>query len=491
MDKDISQLTATGQMEYVYILVWGCNEFSRCLYELLQGTRVRVVAFIDDEQTGFTHFCGQAVHDPQTLNSKEEWAMLPVVIAVDHFMLFKRPVLRFKSISQFKEKIQTIQKQYHPKQALLHPAALVDFLPLTFRNKVILFGLQGSGNVMFMHIFQAIYKKYFLFFFTRYKRNYFFESMCREYMHLVQQVVSDCLHGQGGYDAHAVAWKIGTSHYNCRFDDNILASLYTLSTREQFASFVAMYHQMPSQAYLNKLYAMQFNVYFVMRNPLDVILSGINKSAGINADDFSIDENQFRCIAKWVIDQLQQWQPLVATMPVLRYEHLLAQPVQTIKKIMRDLRLLPSARWAKKIWRQLGFKQLPQAFKKHFWKGGTGKWEQYFKAEHLLFLKHCGIEALLEKYHYPEVLQRFRALTATLVAPKELAMPRSGCYQDERYDTMTFLKEQNGERHCVQSGDFYVVCQDADKRQALKTAFENAYIQCVLRAGAHPDYRLV
>jgi hypothetical protein len=481
------------------IIIWGCNEFAQQLHTLLNNTIFHVIGFIDDSHRATT-FCGLPAWTPSDFINNTVLQTIPMVIATSHTMLFRHPIPRAKDIANFKEKIQEIIHDYGIQNPLLHPAALSDDLPISYRNKIILFGLQGSGNVIFHHVFQAIYKKYLLLFLPMNRMAYFFETMCREYMHITRQVVSDVIHFNGGYRVHAISWKIGTSHFNFQMQKHSPPiSIYTFSTREHITAFGTIYHQIPSIEYLQKLQTKRYKTFFIMRNPLDIILSGLNKSAGVHSDNTTLDDIQFRCISRWVIDQLTAWHDTLPHLIVLTYESLLAQPVATIKKMMKLTIFWSSSRVAKNIWKKLGFQQLPNTFKQHFWQGGSDKWEQYFNNNHLLFLQSHGIENILEKYQYQDVLTKFRARLAA-ISPEEqsqhydsealLNIPRS-YYRDEHFDTWQFLQETEGKENCLRSGAMYVVCKEAALRETITSMLDNHYLNNIVLAGAYPEDRVI
>lgn len=412
------------------VLIWGCNRFAKTLLKHLKNSPIEVMGFISENK--LSSFCGKPVFTPNQLPNSE----LPIIVSTEHYVLFSRPILRNKNILEFTSKLLEITHDFQIKNPLYHPAALIDFIDLKFKNKVILFGMQGSGNVVFVNILQSLYKMFFPFFVLRASSVAFFELMCREYMNLIHGHINHFIHLEGGHEVRAVAWKIGSSHFNFRFGDE-QSQLYSFMTREHLFSFVSMYHQIPSLTYLQKLKRQKFNLFFVLRNPLDIIVSGINKSGGIKNE--KMDREIFKCVSRWVIDQLNEWYPLIHQLETLRYENLLKEPIATIKSLMKKTGLVPLRFIAKKIWRKHAFKQLPHAFKHHFWSGGIGKWENYFTDEHLSYLKTYGIEAVLEKYNYPDILQRFKEKTKQLGPCMLEDFPRC-FYRDEKYDTFTFFK---------------------------------------------------
>lgn len=450
------------------VLIWGCHAFSEALFLNLRASNIKVVGFIAEDRR--SDFCGLHVFSPDHIPNEQ----IPIIVATEHYLFLKRPILRLKNITEFKAKILEISNDYQIKNPLLHPAALVDFLDFNFK-KVILFGMQGSGNVIFVNLLQSLYKLFFPFLVTRSSSTLFFEIMCREYMNLTQQVVSDLVHLQDGHDVRAVAWKMGTSHFNFKIAAQE-AQLYSFATREHLFSFVSMYHQIPSLPYLQKLKRQKFKLFFVLRNPLDMILSGINKGGGILDDQ--IDLELFKCVSRWVIDQLNAWHPLMAELDILRYEDLIESPISTIKFLMKKIGILPLGFIAKKIWRKHAFKQLPHAFKQHFWKGGVGKWQQYFTEEHLRYLKAYGIERVLEKYEYLDALDKFKNL-----GDYQLEDYPRNYYRDEHYDTFKFLQQVNDPTHCYSNGQVHLVCKDQEVTEGLLKKMDTLYFKKIVRAG--------
>jgi len=468
------------------ILIWGWNDFSRKLIHFLSDTTIHVKGIIIEN--GENLATPLNTYHPEEIRDNPSLTNLPIIIAIPHIMIFGLPVLRIKYMQQFKEKIQEIKKEYQLPNQLLHPAALVDFLSLNFKKKIILFGLQGSGNVIFNHLIHDIQKYFFPFFAWRNKKSLFFELLCREYMQLTYQVVTEAIHLQDGFDIRAVTWKVGTSHFNCKLSHHD-ASVYDFTTREHIALTAPLYHQLPSQSFIEKLIESQFKLFFVARNPLDLLLSGLNKSHAVDPQARSIDNELFEATALWITDQLRAWAPQLPSFQILKYEELIENPIPTICTLMKKLNV-PSIKWlARKLWRHHGFKQLPNTFKSHFWKGGTGKWEDYFSTDHLLFLKACGIEEILSHYDYPKILSRFQQLTADVSSEKlaalqaQIARRHRCCYGDETIDTFEFLIKQHGAPRCRQKKSFIFMSYNHEARECLEKIFDNPYLEAINQAG--------
>jgi hypothetical protein len=287
-------------------------------------------------------------------------------------------------------------------------------------------------------------------------------------------------------------WKIGTTVI--RFTaENVKGHIYAFSTRDHITHRAYGYHTIASMSYIEKLKSQKFFLYFLIRNPLDMMVSLIKKQN--NSEH--IDTALIYSVSRNVIGQLNYWVPYLSKLDVLRYENLINNPIQKILNIMTKLKIKPSKSIATHIWDQVGFKQLPSAPKNHFTGGGAGKWEKYFKNEHLSYLKNLGIENLLEKYGYLDVLERFRILYSSIPQGEcetNTDDPRYTTARitlDEHQDTLQFLQPRQGPENCVECGSLYIQSNNPELLNKIKNAFENEYIQKIMLAGAHPDYRLV
>ncbi len=163
------------------------------------------------------------------------------------------------------------------------------------------------------------------------------------------------------------------------------------------------------------------------------------------------------------------------------------------------MRLLPFGLLARKIWRQFAYKQLPLSFSNHFWKGGTGKWEKYFKPAHLLYLQQYGIEDVLQAYGYSDELARFKMLVAAIPGEAVAAFTQEqraaipvvkNYYRDEQYATATFLRDTNGDANCVELDEMTIVATDDATRANVSEVLNNPYLKTIIAAGAQRDNRL-
>lgn len=477
------------------LLIWGCNEFSSHLCKLLEASNANIVAFIDNN-TDNAEFCGKPVYDLQQFKTNKALDQIPIVIATQHNMNSGIPSVDFESIRQFKIKLIEIVNEHKINNPLLHPAAMADFIDYDYPNRIIAFGTQGAGNTIYNHIFIKLNEAYHRKFKTRNDDAHFIETMCYEYEQCIKQIISDTIYSMGGHNIMSGPWKISTTIIEfIAGKDKIY--IHAFPTRDHITHRAYGYHTIPSMGYIDKLKLNQFILYFLIRNPLDIIVSRLNKHNSINKTTSHIDPAVFCYISRRVIDQLDYWTPNLSRLEVLRYEDLMINPIQNISNIMTQLTLKPSKSLAKTIWDQLGFKQLPHAPKKHFTGGGTGKWEKYFKNEHLSYLKKHGMEKVLEKYGYHDELERFRNLCSSISQDEwegqtyDHHYTLDSCTLDEDQNTFQYLQAIYGKDNCIECGNLYISSKNPDLLAKAKRAFENEYVQKIVLAGSHPAHRLV
>lgn len=487
-------------MDNKTIFIWGCNAFSEQLCEILKNSRCKILGFVEKNRKD--DFCKLPVYAPTEIKNNPEYLSIPIVVASPHVMSAGLPGIDFESIYQFKKLLQEISCEHQIKNHLLHASALIDMVDLDFSNKIVSFGLPGSGNVVFSRICEAIVAEFQTEFLTRDKKSLFFERVCFEYQHIIQQVMPDFLHAQQGTGFNMATWKFGTSHAFCPIEDDTI-TIFTLQTRNYVIGPVCNYHSVPSKESLEKLQRQKFKLFFNIRNPLDVILSCINKYGCIDPATKQINMKNFGINCHRLVGLYTKWLPFYSYLNILSYDLLIQNPEHEIESLMKYLNLKPTKGAAKKIWDNLGFKTLNAAPKDHFWKGGSNKWEEYFKDEHLSFLKEMtNIEEILERYHYQEVLERFRERTrhiSTALWQKNCsgdeieAMSQKSyeLYGNENDDTLQYLQRYYGDDKCIKTSDLIVAGNNLSIVKRIHEMLDNRYLNQIVSAGSLREYRVV
>lgn len=468
------------------VFIWGCNPFSLNLYHLLTRNNVNVIAFIENNYP-HSSYCNKPVYKPEAFKTKSEYSSIPIVIAATHSMGFTGLIVNFESIRQFKLKFTEIITDHQIHNPLLHPAALLDVSNCTYPKKIIAFGIQGSGNTIYNHIFIKLIEAHGRKFKTLNVDAHFFEKLCYEYEQCLKQTLSDIIYTAGGRDIMIAPWNIGTSAAAFVYE-NKKSNLFTLPTNDHVTHRAYGYHNIPSVNTLEKVLARKFKLFLMSRNPLDIILSILKKRKGIDKNK-QINFDLFCVISHKVVNELTHWSSYFSHLERLRYEDLMQNPVQQITNVMRKLGIRPSVSTAKKLWAQLGFKQLPQAPKNNFNGGGSGKWEQHFKSEHLAYLHVLGIQSVLELYGYAEALEKFREKIRGL-SPHELQVKlMADNYAqvlptlDKHEYALAHLSSVHAEGGFGENGCFYVGSDNPELVSKMRVMLDNEYVRKLVGAG--------
>lgn len=493
------------------ILVWGCNDFSKCLMSVLRGSRVNVRAFIDNAEN--TLFCGKPVMRPSSVKADAGFNDLSIIIASSYNVSNDTPSSDSESIRQFKITLQEIIVTYKLKNRLLHPCALVDFVDMPNNMKIITYGLQGSGNTIYNNIMRqlrmnplelksplvkGVARLITSVFSNRVNANKFFEPLCYEYNQIVHQVICDAIYQAGGTQIHGAPFKTGTSHFSCLTDDQCSLNVFSFPTRDYMFASSYGYHKLPTLNTLERLKMHQCNVFFIMRNPLDMILSVLNKAAAIDENTKAMNQRFFVNHALPMMDQLKRWHSMRHKANVLYYENLLKDPIKQILSLasMIGLSLTPAA--AKEIWGSVSFRRLPGATKDNFWQGGSGKWEQYFNEEHLALFKHHGMEELLEMYGYHDALLAFQEKTKylSLEFQKEVSSRFMIDYVGYPFgfdddNTISLMKHLYGDGRYVELDHVIMGSESVNFLKKIEGVFNSNFIKAISLCGSHPDYRVV
>lgn len=473
------------------IVIWGCNEFSEYLH-LLFEKNIDMAAFIDVDTTA-KQFCGKPVYDPETFKSMSAFKDVPVLLATPHHVSLKGPSIDFESIHQFKKLLNIIINRYKIKNPVIHPSALIDIISSPFPNKVLAFGLQGSGNTLYNHILIKLIDQY-----PRQFRNFdiisnFFEAVSYEYQQCILQVIGDVISACGIENYHVVPWKIGMTKINFYHSQGEgETQIFSFATRSHITHKSYGYHEIPSHSYLSKLIKLQFKLFFIIRNPLDIIVSIIKKRYAYDANTKNIDNQKFCLISKITIEQLKLWLPYLSLMPNLKYEDVITNPIKQIMSLMKMLNLRPSLKVANNIWKEVGFKQLPNAPENHFKGGGSNKWEKFFTYTQLRYLQSQDIESVLRDYGYLNCLQQFRKILdsqsgkETSFDMPEIHFSPNCCTIDELQETSAYLEAMLG-KDCLEcSGPLLIASKNKKLLEKTKQLIDNDYIHKLVLAGHYP-----
>ncbi|GIL00711.1 MAG: hypothetical protein BroJett030_06100 [Alphaproteobacteria bacterium] len=157
----------------------------------------------------------------------------------------------------------------------------------------------------------------------------------------------------------------------------------------------------PPDARLRELFdRLGYTWFFAIRHPLDTIASIAAKA--MRPPELAIANDRWlETRQKSVYDFLA----MVAAVPeryrdgLVRYEELIAQPVDTIRRIARYLGMPVSSTTAREIWEQTGFKALTPAGEEHLYQPGKPK-HHYFTRKMLSRMEETGYRELCNSLGY-------------------------------------------------------------------------------------------
>jgi len=483
---DVFKSYLPGTAQKIRIAIWGFNDFAIKLYENIYP-HIDVAAFIAENGINYKECRILSLKEFQadaTLSS------LPIVIAAPHELENGLPIINFETLRQFKLILCDLLKTLNQTNELLHPSALIDFLPLKFPKKIVSFGFYGSGNTIYNHLLLEISKLG-----SRAVKPTFWEILCSEYAQGIHHSFSDILYSHGGHYHHIAPWKFGMSLAHCMMGE-VRLDIAAFPTRDHITHRAYGYHQIPSLTQLGLLREAEFNCFFVIRNPLDMLLSLLNKSDAIEKDTRKIDEKVFIRASYFLTRQLSAWTGYLDYLAILRYEDLIENPSQQIKNISRALKMKISNSEVNKIWKKIGFKQLPAAPAKHYWQGGSGRWESFFTPLHLQFLRELGMETLLLKYGYKSDLIRFKQLCSNDPESENLQRLLDTTHSilpsgDENFDSLLFLQAMYGEANASRYGQTIVASPDIEFTTKIGNILNQTYLNALIYAGMHSSKRII
>ena len=488
------------------ILIWGCNRFAESLHICLENTTVNVVAFVD--KISGKSFCRKPVIHPDLLGELDEHHDTPIIIASQHDFSSNLPAITFESTRQFKAMIDEITSKYTLQNTLHHPSSLIDVLHLTFPMKMATFGLPGSGNTLYSHIFRLILQKNRwhtiwqhlkakLFKHKTPNLNDYFEKLAYEYQQIIYQVINDAIYQADGKRIHGSPWQLGTSHFSFLTDEEEKAGVFSFHTRDHIVHSNYGYHKMPTQQQLNELNLRQFKVFMVIRNPLDTIISVLKKNVSTKDNTELVADQYFAREAIATLETLKDLQKFTAhDASMIKYEDLIMHPVSQIRKIMRKLGKKNTSKAANRIWSQVSFRALPGATTENFWQGGTGKWESHFQNQHLAFLKYHGIEKILSHYGYHDILDKFKAKTDGMTQEYQSAISNHflsfGKGDPTRYlnqNTQDTIEKNYGENNYIKLPHLIIACRNQAFLKKAASVLDNQYINQIVLCGHSPKQK--
>jgi hypothetical protein len=266
-------------------------------------------------------------------------------------------------------------------------------------NKLVgVYGYPGSGNVLFERLIRSILQLEPF-------------RLSEPYMH---DIVGDYMNLQQSFFRHVAR----TLRDDVKQAQSIISHFETLRVNIPYKAghllrigFVPCHmalqapflssHTPPHEQDIRTMQDLGYHLFLVKRHPLETLLSTASKATkGTSKAEQALDNPDWlTSAANWLCSWYEQVLPFFPMLTVVAYEDITRGP-EYLHEFARQIGATLSDKEIDSIWEQYGFKPLVPGSKRHFWKGGSGKWKTYFQPQHLRTLNDIGFFTLFPKLGY-------------------------------------------------------------------------------------------
>ncbi|ACJ18617.1 sulfotransferase domain-containing protein [Coxiella burnetii] len=162
-----------------------------------------------------------------------------------------------------------------------------------------------------------------------------------------------------------------------------------------------------------------FKCTFIMRNPIDVLFSILNK---VDILEYDKDDRFTAYFAFYVKNYMQEALKNINDLHVIKYEDLCYRTEETLREFCDYIGITVSDEFIKKWKEKALFKQLPKAPERHFTGGGKQRWKGYFTKKTLKLFKEMGLITLAEQMGYDVSEEDFTETRSYQIKPSSSPM---------------------------------------------------------------------
>jgi hypothetical protein len=280
---------------------------------------------------------------------------------------------------------------------LLNPVFLCDRVKLNFRGRVVSGGFPGSGNA----VVQAIVDRLMQFQPRSWSgKEHLMGFLAGQHLAQLQKQISTAVQNAGSIMGYCTATPqtsdAAVLHASTKEDNQIM--LCDVPSRTHLHSDMHRTHQVLDVQSVEYFRNLGFEVFASVRHPLDILISVARKLAA-EPQPMLTDLDWFRDVARSLFRYLRLLEDSRQNLHVVRYEDLIARPVEAIRNIAAVIDIACPEERAQEIWDAVGFKSLnlnPQ----HLWKPGAGKWRKYLNENHLAIVRELEVVDILAALGY-------------------------------------------------------------------------------------------
>jgi hypothetical protein len=395
------------------VILWGASNYFRDYLRFLDEAKIKVAFAVDPCGVGMPR---EDVRTKSLARFRAELAQhskIPVV-------LLENRVGSYVSNS-WTAGNQILVNELRAQNPVVDPMFLCDHLRLDYRGRVVAGGFPGSGNGVLQAIMERLMglaprlwggKEHLMGF------------LSGHHLQRLTDQLTSTLQDAGvavnfTYPA-PLYWNKLTLQIGTGEEEH--AVFADVPGRPHLQSDIHRTHQVIDQHSVDYYHRSGFEFIVAIRHPLDILVSAAKKIAG-SPEPVLRDREWFRDLAAALLRYCQALEDNRQRLNLMRYEDLLARPVELIHRVAEILQVPCSQEQAVQMWGNVGFKLL-HFNPKHLWKPGEGKWRKYFDAENLDIVRDLGFADILAAQGYERDLDhgQLRAGESRAEAPQSLKL---------------------------------------------------------------------
>ncbi len=399
------------------VILWGIGDFTKKYIHYLRESNIEIKACMDTYKHN-NKFENIKLISPEEYNRRfKHYKDIPVVLTGRS----RDGQDRFEEICIYAE-----NHLEDDNATLLHPSFLADYTQFNYKDKVLITGFPGSGNILLRTIIDKLIEKIRI---QNSMKESFFEKLAKEHHKKLTGYIDNFFYFNGVWLSSYHPQNINYETYHaCKKKGYI--EICNLKSKKYLLEKTPLTHERITNSFID--FTKRINSIFIsaVRNPLDVIVSnafkldnaivsmenkkGFNKSQSKFRELFGLSRinnlewfENFSILVKEYYEELLVKQKKIN---MVKYETLISEPERTIKKIAGILEGDYKEEDIRKLWNQVGFKHLIPD-KTHFFRPGVGKWKQYFTKQHTAILESLKYNKLLKELDYEDEIKSDRNIS--------------------------------------------------------------------------------
>jgi hypothetical protein len=374
-------------------IIWGINEYTDRVINYSQRIGLQIIYVITDDS--LKPIDGNTYNGIPILSVQDERKIDPSipVVLTDIEPGDKNTII---------QTINHISKG--SKRKVIHPAAFYDLYTSPHINKVGIFGLPGSGNMIFQTILTDVLPiaslddtEVDLKWFMSCYHNFWVKFIESELS--VSHWVTVPVHTGFSGLMFSLTPKGADSLLNPTIKDFIYIAGFPIQAVAWSDRFISN-HEFLVPSTEDYYVSHGARPVVILRHPLDIILSIANKTDSpykhLNDRKWLDNISKIVCFYFNGYASLKQSQ----TTKFVRYEKLLTKPTNTIVNLSKDLGVIITKGKAEELWKKYGLKPIPATSVTHYNEPSINKHKNYFHQKHLKIFQANGLIDAAKKFGY-------------------------------------------------------------------------------------------